>query len=404
MIDLKKNDVTALRFNALLFQLLFPCLLDSHHATKDPDETILEQPDKLQRSGSSSYSEEDLPDDLLLFEEDEDDVYDLYRYDRGGDFISDLSVIPETTNTTCSSTTTFCNSDITSISSHDCVASRQIVIKALSLLNSDEDKNDETIATDTDVRDDCTGTVRSLNSISKCSTHNDNSSKRTASKTTNISRGNNLERCVRNSNSGITVESSSSSVRKRLKNKDTSLLMGDKYEEETTITKMDVLHDCQSACSSQKYGSSSLSGASIVSDDSTMQHFLYCQDVGTERADAAINGATSSVVSRSDTESMVKTKASTITKFNENDAKTSKSTVDGRDDNASAASCQKIDGISQSNNALIDDVSSIALKTDENYQHIVGRRKSVKKNIPFLKTNKAFRLFCLKTHQHRAEI
>jgi hypothetical protein len=166
---IQKNDITSLRLDKILLHLLFPCYVGSYCATKDYNDSVVKQHDETDKS---YCSEEDLPDDLLFYEEDEeDDVYDLYSYDRGGDFVSALSVIPEATNTTCS-TTAFCSRDITSRSSHDCVITTKILTNASSLTLEDVDKNNSkisTISVTLDVMDDCrsSGIAQKWECISK---------------------------------------------------------------------------------------------------------------------------------------------------------------------------------------------------------------------------------------------
>jgi hypothetical protein len=321
---IQKNGVTSLRLDKILLQLLFPCYVDSYYATKEYDDSVVKKHDKTDKS---YYSEEDFPDDLLFYEEDEeDDVYDLYSYDRGGDFVSALSVIPEATNTTCS-TTTFCSSDITSRSSHGCVITTKILTNASSLTLDDVDKNNSKISTiSVDARDDSATAVRSIKSWNASPFFKKSDSG--SLKPIRVYQGTH--------NCDIKTESSCSTIERKSNNGNASSVSGISYGESKTVSTMDVMDEGQSSSSAQKWeGSSSKSGSRIVSDDNLVQNSFYCEDFSSGSGRARNNNTSSGPVSSSiceknSLESLVRHSDSGLTtKSNRSEIQGSTCSIDG---------------------------------------------------------------------------
>jgi hypothetical protein len=378
---IQKNGVTSLRLDKILLQLLFPCYVDSYYATKEYDDSVVKKHDKTDKS---YYSEEDFPDDLLFYEEDEeDDVYDLYSYDRGGDFVSALSVIPEATNTTCS-TTTFCSSDITSRSSHACVITTKILTNASSLTLDDVDKNNSKISTiSVDARDDSATTVRSIKSWNASPFFKKSDSG--SLKPIRVYQGTH--------NFDIKTESSCSTIERKSNNGNASSVSGISYGESKTVSTMDVMEEGQSSSSAQKWeGSSSKSGSRIVSDDNLVQNSFYCEDFSSGSGRARNNNTSSGPVSSSiceknSFESLVRhSDTGFTTKSNRSKIQGSTCSIDGskyskekintdidsRDDNLSVSSLRKyVDDSKISNNKPVKknyckDLSSRSLASQDN--------------------------------------
>jgi hypothetical protein len=378
---IQKNGVTSLRLDKILLQLLFPCYVDSYYATKEYNDSVVKKHDKTDKS---YYSEEDFPDDLLFYEEDEeDDVYDLYSYDRGGDFVSALSVIPEATNTTCS-TTTFCSSDITSRSSHGCVITTKILTNASSLTLDDVDKNNSKISTiSVDARDDSATTVRSIKSWNASPFFKKSDSG--SLKPIRVYQGTH--------NCDIKTESSCSTIERKSNNGNASSVSGISYGESKTVSTMDVMEEGRSSSSAQKWeGSSSKSGSRIVSDDNLVQNSFYCEDFSSGSGRARNNNTSSGPVSSSiceknSFESLVRhSDTGFTTKSNRSKIQGSTCSIDGskyskekintdidsRDDNLSVSSLRKyVDDSKISNNKPVKknyckDLSSRSLASQDN--------------------------------------
>jgi len=378
---IQKNGVTSLRLDKILLQLLFPCYVDSYYATKEYNDSVVKKHDKTDKS---YYSEEDFPDDLLFYEEDEeDDVYDLYSYDRGGDFVSALSVIPEATNTTCS-TTTFCSSDITSRSSHACVITTKILTNASSLTLDDVDKNNSKISTiSVDARDDSATTVRSIKSWNASPFFKKSDSG--SLKPIRVYQGTH--------NCDIKTESSCSTIERKSNNGNASSVSGISYGESKTVSTMDVMEEGRSSSSAQKWeGSSSKSGSRIVSDDNLVQNSFYCEDFSSGSGRARNNNTSSGPVSSSiceknSFESLVRhSDTGFTTKSNRSKIQGSTCSIDGskyskekintdidsRDDNLSVSSLRKyvddskISNIKPVKKYYCKDLSSRSLASQDN--------------------------------------
>lgn len=357
---IQKNDVTSLRLDKILLQLLFPCFIDSYYINKESDNSSL----KHDETGKSYTLEEHLPDDLLLYgEEDEGDVYDLYRYDRGGDFISALSVIPEATNTTCSNTT-FCSSDINSEPSHDCVITRKVVTSASSWTLSGVDKNDKMTTTSVDERDDNSITSRTLKRC-KSSTFI-HKSESASSKPTIFYQG------IHNDDSK--TQFSCSSIERKSRSDNASLVWGISDGEEMTVATANLLYDSRSASSCQRWECSSERVSSITSGDSLVHNFFYHVSSNTVRSTISEKNSFERLLRSCDSGITIKSNRSTNIQGIPCPIKGSKyckskssTDVDSLQDNLSVSSLRKHkDRSNRSSSILTDDKSIGSGSTDSN--------------------------------------
>lgn len=342
---IQKNDVMSLRFDKILLQLLFPCFIASYYTNKESDNSSLKQNDE---TGKSYTSGENLPDDLLLYEEEEDegDLYDLYRYDRGGDFISALSVIPEATNTTCS-TTTFCSSDINSKPSHDGVITRKIVTSASSWTLSGVDKDDRMTTTSVDERDDTSITLRELKRCkSSAFIHKSDSA---SSKPTIFYQ--------EVHNDDIRTQFSCSSIERKSKSDHASLVLGIGYGEEMTVSTPNVLYDSRSASSCQRWECSSERVSSNL-----VHNFLYHESSSTVSSTICEKNSFEKLLRSSDSGSTIKSNRSTKIQSFSYPIKSSKycksksvTDVDSLHDNLSVSTLRKYEDRSKRSPSIVSD-------------------------------------------------